>query len=106
MTTFTGMKRKRKLLFKIIFILAVFFSIGIDAYSNFNMHPYSTELSTGKNSAENSFRSDIDSMNEDQIDPSYKFDLTDGTFCQIPFPWNCSIVYTFYFSIWQPPKIF
>lgn len=100
------MKRKRKILFKIIFLLAVFFSIGNDAYSYLRIHPYNIELSTDKNSSENSFRPDIDSVNDDQIDHSYKSGLIAGSICQIPIPRNCSIVYTFYFSVWQPPKIF
>jgi hypothetical protein len=106
MATFTAMKRKGKILFKIIFILIVFFNIGIDAYSNFKTHLISIELLTGKSSSESSFNPVIDSLNEDQIDQSYSFDLTEKPDCQLPINWDCFIDHHFNLSIWQPPKIF
>ncbi|MCX6327435.1 MAG: hypothetical protein NT144_12430 [Bacteroidia bacterium] len=102
--TFAAMKKQRKILFKIIFFLVVFFSIGIDTHSN-NLQLAPVEIPAGTNNVEISFSPEIDSIDEDQIAQSYRFDLKEESVCQISIPRSCSIVYCFCCSVWQPPKI-
>jgi hypothetical protein len=106
MTTFAVMKRKRKVLFKIMFLLIVFSSGGLSAYSKNNIKPYILELSTCTNNCENSYTSDNDSINDDQIDQSFYFCFPEKDFCPVSIKVNCSIFSDFCFSVWQPPKIF
>jgi hypothetical protein len=104
--TFTAMKRPGKILFNILILLAVFFSIGLISYSNFNRQQYITEFSTSSDSIEDSYLSDFDNMNEDLINHTYKFGFNVAPEGQKPLPRNCPIIHNFSISVWQPPKIF
>ncbi len=57
--TFTAVKRKRKILFKVILMLTVFFNAGIEAYSAFNIRPVIIESITDTNNYEDSFSRDL-----------------------------------------------
>jgi hypothetical protein len=100
------MKRQKKILFKIIFLLVVFFSYGINAHSDFDRQLFAIDLSTENNNVEDRFSSNNNSMNEDQIDTLDKFKLTGEPISQKLISQNFSLVYNFCLSIWQPPKIF
>lgn len=100
------MKRQREILFKILFLLVVFFSYGINSYSNISIQQYSIDLSTDNNSDEDRFSSNNDSMSEDQITQTEKFDLNGGLACKKQNSRDFSEVYNFCPSVWQPPKIF
>ncbi len=98
------MKIHRKILFRIIFLLAVLFCYGINVYSNYNVHSYSIEQTAGTNTVENSLSSDIDSSNEDQNNQFDEFDCIGKPIFQIPNTNNYFSTYNFCFSVWQPPK--
>jgi hypothetical protein len=98
-------KRIRKTLFKIIFFLIVLFSIGINAYSN-SLQVCNAEIPAGINNVENSFCPENDPIDEDQIYQSYKFGIREESVCQISIRQNCSLLYIFCSTVWQPPKTF
>jgi hypothetical protein len=98
------MKSYRKILFRIIFLLAVFFCYGINVSSNYNIQLYSIEHSAEKNSVENNFIGNDDSYDDDQIIQNYEFSSIMELICLIPIPLNCFVVDKFLFSVWQPPK--
>ena len=103
-TTFAAMIRQRKLLFRLILFLIVFFSIGINAYTYLNIQHQNTEILTGTKNAEDSFSSDIDYFTFDQIEQSFRFCIIEQPLSCISVPLNCCLIRNFSFSIWQPPK--
>jgi len=94
------MKRYRKIVFEIILFLAVLFCIGINTYS----HVCSIEHSSGKNCVENSFMSEIDTFDDDQvIQTNVSISLTKPAIL-IPVLQYCFFVQPFSLSVWQPPQ--
>jgi hypothetical protein len=104
MATFAAMKRN--ILFRIIFLLVVFISFGKAAYPNFNQQPFNVEQSMSVDNHTKSFSSHNESITEDFIDQPYKYIFTEEAKCQLPNSLNCSKIYGFCLSIWQPPKFF
>jgi hypothetical protein len=104
-TTFAFMKKQRKFLYKIIFLLVVFFSYGINAYSNIDIQQYTINLSEEHKSDEDRFSSNNDSSNEDQIDQPDKLVSTHGISWQNQNSKDFSLVFNYCLSVWQPPKI-
>ena len=100
------MIRQRKLLFRIILFLIVFFSIGINAYTYPNVQHQSTEILTGTKNTEDSFSSGIDFFTIDQIDQSFEIGIREESQSQIEVLENCSLIRNFSFTVWQPPKVF
>ncbi len=98
------MKMCRKTSFRILFSLAILFFFGYHGYSNSNMQRCFVEFSAGMDNAENSLNSDNDSFNDDQITQTDKFSSKVTLKNQIPIPQNCFLIFSFCFSIWQPPK--
>jgi hypothetical protein len=103
---FAAMKSQKKLLFKMILFLALFFCPVINAHSNFALQLNIEEHSTCTSNEENSFSSHINPVNEDQIDQSYNFGLPEESIFQILPPRNCFLIFNFCLPVWQPPKIF
>ena len=100
------MKIHRKTFFRVIFLLAALFCFEINAYSNNGLQSISIELSTGTNSTGNGFSWDIDSFNEDEIYQTLEFCLIGKPINHLPVLRNNFLIYNFYFSVWQPPKIY
>jgi hypothetical protein len=105
-TTFAVMKRQKEVLFKIVFLLAVFFSIELYGASDYIARPIYVEHSTEPNSVVNSFISDVGSFDQDQIDQTYGFSSAAVPVYHIPVPQGFFLISKFSFSIWQPPKFF
>jgi hypothetical protein len=99
------MKNQRRILFRIIFFLAVLFCFGISTCSNYLIQPTNAELSAGTNGEKISFSSDIDFFSDDQIPQTDKFSAMVELNGLIPFSNNPLLIPNFSFSIWQPPKI-
>ena len=98
------MKRQRKILFRFIFLLAIVYCFGINAYSNYNMQPNSVVLPTGGNSEENIFFSDVDFFDDEQINQIFEFITAVDSVYWIPFTQSCFLISRYPTSIWQPPK--
>ena len=62
------------------------------------------ELPADENCIGNSFYSDIDSCNDDQINQTDKPGSVLELKNQIPIPQSCFLIFKFCLSVWQPPK--
>jgi hypothetical protein len=100
------MKSQRKILFRIIFFLTVFFSYGINTFSNCIIQPYNIEFSKAMNAEENGLLSEIDSCNDDKVLQISKYGSIAEPFCLISISSNPLLIHNFSSSIWQPPEIF
>jgi len=105
MTIFVNMKRRGLTIFKIIFILAVFFNLGVDAHSDIFGNQYAICTSSGENDDSDNYNQENDTQINDQIDPSYSFSLIRQPVYIILIPYNSSLTKNIIFTIWQPPKI-
>jgi hypothetical protein len=99
------MQRKRKILLKFIFFMAVLFSIGTQVCSNYNLRQISPEIVADSILCENNLSLDIDSVNGDLIALSSTSGSAEEYVCQMKIPHDCSIIINFCLSVWQPPKI-
>jgi hypothetical protein len=99
------MKAPVNIVSRIIFLMAVLFCFEVNVYSGHYIQSTAFEISTGENSIENSFSSDLDSWDDDHINnftrPGLFIDLISQTlvlqnYFLIPY---CSV------SVWHPPKI-
>jgi hypothetical protein len=99
------MKLFRKAFFRIFFLVALLTCLGMDTYSNSNIHTYTIEFSGDHNTSGKSFTKDTDSTNHDQIPQKYKFSLVEEPTGMIPVLENPFLISDFSASIWQPPKI-
>jgi len=99
------MRKFKKISFEVIFFLAVLFCFGINTYSHTYSHSFIVEHSSGTNCVENSFMSDIDPVEDDQIIKSDDFCLVSKPVGRIPIVQDCYTIHTFSWSVWQPPKI-
>ncbi len=105
--TFTAVKTRRNILFKLILILLCFLYSGIDAYtdSDFAIYHESIEIITDTNNSENNFSTDPDPNHDDQIYNSQISAITEPTECQYYYQWHLPSVNKLYLPVWQPPKI-
>jgi len=99
------MKMFRKTFFRLCFLVAVLTCLGVDVYSNSNIHTYSIEFSGEHNKYGNNITKDNDSGNHDQIPYKYKFSFVKQLVLIMPVLLNPFLVSDFSVSIWQPPKI-
>ena len=86
------------------FILTFLLSAGINAITYYSISPVHTEVSSCTCNDEICNCQGIESLNEDQICQS----LNTHSFnelCQIPFFMGTFLSQSFYFTVWQPPKI-
>jgi hypothetical protein len=100
------MKSRRKIVFRIIFLLTIFFCAGINAQSDYIMRKINIENPAGTNNDEKSFGSDSDSIDEDQIDQSPGIASTDEYIRHILTQQSFCLIHTFSVAVWQPPKVF
>lgn len=72
------MKRKRNILFRVIFLLALLVNSGAVVYSNsnFSLNSNSIELTSNENAVEPGFSTDNNFAFNDQTDRFYTFRLT------------------------------
>jgi len=99
------MKIPVKILFRIIFLIAVLFCFEMDVYSNCNNLTNSIEISTCGNVVENSFNSEWDSCDDDQINFFNKPGLLIEPGSQQSALTNCFVLLNSSVSVWHPPKI-
>lgn len=85
--------------------MAVLFSYGINAYSNYCIEPLNTELSNCTNNFDNSINPEMTSFDDDQIHQSIEKNTILIKVFQISVLKKYLIIPTPFFSIWQPPKL-
>ena len=99
------MKRENKIVFRIIFLLAVLFCTGINVFSNNDIRATIIEKPAVENCGENNLFPDDDLSDDEQIHQiSDSLPATDYTY-HLPFPGNCLLIPCYPTPIWQPPKI-
>jgi hypothetical protein len=99
------MKRKRNILFRVIFLLALLVNSGAVVYSNFNLDSTTIELISNENNVEPGFSTDNNYAFDDQTDRFYTFRLTDLPESHLLASDSCSVIQNFCISVWHPPEI-
>jgi hypothetical protein len=99
------MKRERKTLLGIIFLMAVLFCPVINAFSNYYNQITIVEHSAVDNSGENDSLTDVDFFDDEQINQISDFFPEVNYVYQIRIPQNRILVSMYPTPIWQPPKI-
>ncbi len=102
---FAAMKVLRKILIKSFFLLAVFLSLGINSFMNYNLLHTNNEISSYTSIVENIFSLFTDTPNGDQIGQSDNSVLSREQSGIIPLRQAYLPNHIFCISIWQPPKI-
>jgi len=97
------MKRKRKILLRIVFLISALFYSGINAYSNYNVQPNQAEIASGLDCEEDNCISDVDFFDDEQINPAFEFKARLDLKYQVPIK-MCTLIFRCYSSIWQPPQ--
>jgi len=103
---FCTMKRKRNMLFRVVFLFALLFKMGLLSYSDLRNPVYSHEITSDESNFDNFSVSDIIALDENMAAdqsgtiwtaelPESKTQITDSN----------SILYSYCISIWQPPEI-
>jgi hypothetical protein len=99
------MERKRYILFRAIFLLALLLSSGATAYSSGMLNTYSIELTTDEVAVEPGLCTDNQLVFDDQSDRFYSFRIADLPEFLHGVPDDCSVIHNFCISVWHPPKI-
>jgi hypothetical protein len=103
--TFEFMKRNKKILIRIIFLLVVFLSIMPIAPSKLITDSFRLELLCVTNESGECFCSDSESVNGDNIDLADRNLIFEQSRDKQSVSQNFSLFHIFTHSIWQPPKI-
>ena len=98
------MKVSKHILFRLLFLTAVLFCLGLEVYTYYNASFCNTELASKLNCKENSVFSSVDSFDDDHINQVYEPFYLDEKKLLIPFSNDYFLSYVFPFSSWQPPK--
>jgi hypothetical protein len=98
------MKRASKILFRIIFLMAVLFSAGLNTYSNSDIHTTISDHPVMENCGDNNFFQDVDFFDDEQINQNSDFFSGADFLYQIHIPQNCILIPNYPTSVWQPPK--
>ena len=98
------MKVTKHILFRLLFLFAVLFCLGLEAYSYYNSPICNIELSSERNCEENNVFSSTDTLEDDHINQAYKPFYLDDQNVLIPILNDEFLLQYFSFSSWQPPK--
>ncbi|MBA4410952.1 MAG: hypothetical protein C0397_16205 [Odoribacter sp.] len=100
------MKVTKNILFRLLLLIAVLFSLGIEASSEYASPLYNVELSSETNCADSNANSDIDSFNDDHINQVFKSCMLGERLTRLPISNGPFLPHKFSFLSWQPPKKF
>jgi hypothetical protein len=98
------MKSYRKISYKILLGLAVLLSLGLHTYSNCSIQNNGFDTAACMNGCGDCFNTDIDSVDDDQINPANESVSFFKHREQISAPFCSVIINQYSFAIWQPPK--
>jgi hypothetical protein len=96
----------RNILFSVFFVIALLCCFGIKSYSNCQIEQVAIELPSDTPGVENSFIPDADSHEDDQVNHESEISSYVIPLAEMPIPGHCLLNHQFFFSVWQPPKIF
>jgi hypothetical protein len=97
------MKGERKILLRIIFLLAVICP-GMNAYSNQPIQTTVVAHSFMESCCEDNGFTDNDFFDDEQVNPASNFVPLSVYLYQISIPQTCRLILRYPTSIWQPPK--
>jgi hypothetical protein len=98
------MKESKHILFRLLFLTAILFCLGLEVCTYYKTPACNTELSSELNCGENNVLSNVDSFDDDHINQ------VDGSFYWveqkvfIPFSNDPFLLDEFSVQNWQPPK--
>jgi hypothetical protein len=98
------MKMQKNILFRLLFIAAVLFCLGLEVHSDYNTLVCNVELSSGMNCEDNNLSSDVDAFDDDHINQVHELNLVAEPVFWIPTPKYIFLLPEFSYSGWQPPK--
>ena len=99
------MKIIREAIFRILFVLAALVCFDADAFSNDIIRHVSVALTTGSTGDADSFSSEIDAFDDDQMSQSDEIVSKPEDGPRFPTPRNRRLILKFFLSVWQPPEI-
>jgi hypothetical protein len=104
MLLLTPMKVTKHILFRLLFLTAILFCLGLEVYSEFASPAYNVELSVILNSTDNNLNSDIDAFDDDHIIQAPEiFWMVEKLTC-LSISANPLIIADFTFKNGQPPQ--
>jgi hypothetical protein len=98
------MKESKHILFRLLFLIAILFCLGLEVYTYYNTPVCNMEVSSKQNCEDNNVLSEVDSFEDDHINQVYEPLYLDEQKIFIPFSNNDFLLNDFSFSSWQPPK--
>jgi hypothetical protein len=100
------MKRKKNILFRIVFLLLLLASFGVVEYYNAGLYTNRIELTSNENTVEPVFNADNNLLFDYQTDNHFTFRLTELKESHLQGQDDFSIIPSFCISVWRPPEIF
>lgn len=98
------MKTAKHILFRVLFIIAVLFCLGLEVYSEYDSPAYSVEFSEKVNCTDNILSLDFDAFDDDHMNQTFEtFGIAERLTC-LPNPNNPFLGHLFSLSNWQPPQ--
>ena len=98
------MKVSKHILFRLLFLTAVLFCLGLEVCTYYNSPVCNTELSSEQNCVASNVFSGVDSFEDDHINQVYEPFYLDEHKVLIPISNDEFLLNDFSFSSWQPPK--
>jgi len=98
------MKVSKHILFRLLFLTAVLFCLGLEVYTNYNTPVCNIELSSEQNREDNNVLSEVDSFEDDHINQVHEPFIFVEQRVLIPNSNAPFLLIDFSFSSWQPPK--
>ncbi len=98
------MKVSKHILFRLLFLTAVLFCLGLEVYTYYNTPICNTELFSEQNCEDNNVLSEVDSFEDDHINQVHEPIYFVEQLIVIPISNDSFLLKEFSFSSWQPPK--
>jgi len=100
------MKIAKHILFRILFIIAVLFCLGLEVYSEYHSPAHNVELSEKMNCTDNIASLDSDAFDDDHMNQTYEIFWMAERISYLPITNNPFRGHEFSFANWQPPQKF
>ncbi len=98
------MKVSKNILFRLLFLTAVLFCLGLEVYTYYKTPICNTELTSEQNCVDNNVLSEVDSFEDDHINQVNESSFFVLQLQIIPISNDSFLLNEFFFSSWQPPK--
>lgn len=99
------MKISKHIFFRLLFLVAVLFCLGLEVYTNYSTFVCNTALSSNQDSEENIDFSNTDSIEDENINQGHCIIHLVEQLMLIPFSNELLLLKEHHFLSWQPPKL-